>query len=82
MARVQKLTGKTSGAEWGTQKVCVSMETQHGGEQGSGQSKPSVKAAMVGSQMSPSVVGMLAAKSKSDILHLIPRPTLGKENQS
>lgn len=52
------------------------METQHGGEQGSGQSKPSVKAAMVGSQMSQSVVGMLAAKSKSDILHLIPRPTL------
>lgn len=57
MARVQKQ--ETSGAEWGTQEVCVSVETRHGGAQGSGQSKPSVKAAMVGSRLNPSVMGCL-----------------------
>lgn len=50
VAMVQKLTSKTNGTEWRTQKkVCMCMETWHAGEQGSGQSKP-VKDAKVGSQ--------------------------------
>lgn len=75
MARVQELTGDQWSRTGNSEGMCECGDTPRWST-GLRPKQTSVKAAMVGSRLNPSVVGMLAAKPKSDILNLIPRPTL------
>lgn len=75
MARVQKLTGD----QWNRMGNSGGVRECGDAPRWSTGLRPKqtfCEAAIVGSRLNPSVMGMLAAKPKSDILNLIPRPTL------